>query len=55
MGMGNPLPNPILRIDSNVKICLKIPPLAYNFIHMYRTGIDQMQICNPTINYFYHI
>ena len=25
--MGNPLPNPILIINSNVQICLKIPPL----------------------------
>jgi len=25
--LGNPLPNPIHRINSNVQICLKIPPL----------------------------
>ena len=24
--MGNPLPNPLLRIDSKVQICFKIPP-----------------------------
>ena len=35
--MGNPLPKPILRIDSNVQICLKIPtPSELYYIQMLR-------------------